>query len=192
MMNRLALAAVLVLSTAPLFAAPRTFAITSDGKSWVGFRLDDTLEDIDGDTKKISGAITADPDNLSTATVTLTSDMASLDTGMKMRDDDMRDDYLQVKKFPTATFKSTNVAGAASVAAGLSADLKVAGDFTLHGVTRRIVVPVHVTLENANRIHATSKFLIRMSDYNITVPSKLVLSVANEVTVKFDVYANAK
>ena len=172
-------------------AAPRTFAITNDGKSRVGFRLDDTIEDIDGDTKTISGAITADPDNLASASVTLTADTASLDTGMKMRDDDMRDEYLEVKKYPAITFKSTAVSGATSIAAGQSADLKVAGDFTLHGVTRRIVVPVRVTLDTANRLHATSKFTIRMTDYNITVPSKLVLNVANEVTVKFDVFAVA-
>jgi hypothetical protein len=31
-----------------------------------------------------------------------------------------------------------------------------------------------------------------MTDYNVTVPQKLVLSVANEVDVKFDLFANAK
>jgi polyisoprenoid-binding protein YceI len=186
------LALLLIASATVAAAAPRTFAITNDGRSWVGFRLDDTIEDIDGDTKKISGAITADPENLATASVTLTADTASLDTGMKMRDDDMRDEYLEVKKYPAITFKSTGVSGATSLAAGQAADLKVAGDFTLHGVTRRIIVPVHVTLDAANRLHATSKFTIRMTDYNITVPSKIVLSVANEVTVKFDVFAVAR
>jgi polyisoprenoid-binding protein YceI len=174
------------------FGAPKSYAIAPDGKSWAGFRIDDTLEDIDGDTKKVSGSITVDPANLDSASVVLTVDLASLDSGMKMRDDDMKETYLEVKKYPTATFKSTNVSGAASISPGQSADLKVAGDFTLHGVTRRIVVPVHVTLESANRAHATSKFVIRMTDYNIEVPKKLVLSVENEVAVKFDVYANAK
>src|ERR1041385_7140085 len=104
----------------------------------------------------------------------------------------MRETYLETKKYPTATFKSTSVTGPASLAIGQSADLRVAGDLTLHGVTRRIVVPVHVTLESAKRAHVTSKFTIRMTDYNVTVPQKLVLSVANEVDVKFDLFANAK
>ena len=172
--------------------AATLFSIGNDGKSWVGFHLEDTLEEIDADTKKVSGSIQADPANLVASSVTLTVDAASLDSGMKMRDDDMRETYLETNKYPAATFKSTGVTGPASIAVGQSADLKVAGDFTLHGVTRRIVVPVHVTLESPKRAHVTSKFTIRMSDYNVTVPQKLVLSVANEVDVKFDLFANAK
>jgi len=172
--------------------AATLFSIGNDGKSWVGFHLEDTIEEIDADTKKVSGSIDADPANLAAASVTLTIDTASIDSGMKMRDDDMRDTYLETKKYPTATFKSTGVTGPASVAPGQSADLKVAGDLTLHGVTRRIVVPVHLTLESPKRAHVTSKFTIRMTDYNVTVPQKLVLSVANDVDVKFDLFANVK
>lgn len=172
--------------------AATLFSIGNDGKSWVGFHLEDTIEEIDADTKKVSGAIEADPANLLASSVTLTVDTASLDSGMKMRDDDMRETYLETKKYPGATFKSTAVTGPASLAPGQSADLRVAGDLTLHGVTRRIVVPVHLTLESPRRAHLTSKFTIRMTDYNVTVPEKLVLSVANEVDVKFDLFANAK
>jgi polyisoprenoid-binding protein YceI len=172
--------------------AATLFSLGNDGRSWVGFHLEDTLEEIDADTKKVSGTVDVDPANLAAAAVTLTVDAASLDSGMKMRDDDMRETYLETKKYPTATFKSTSVSGAASVAPGQSADLKVAGDLTLHGVTRRIVVPVHVTLESPKRAHLTSKFTIRMTDYNVTIPEKLVLSVANEVDVKFDLFAAAK
>jgi polyisoprenoid-binding protein YceI len=183
-------ALALLVFALPLHAAPpQTFAITS---GWVGFHLEDTLEQIDADTKKVSGSVSADPTSPAGSSVALTVDTASLDSGMQMRDDDMRETYLETKKFPTATFKSTNVTGPASLDIGQSADLKVAGDLTLHGVTRRIVVPVHVTLESAKRTHLTSKFTIRMSDYNVTIPEKLVLAVANEVDVKFDLVATAK
>ena len=175
-----------------ILLAATLFSIGNDGKSWVGFHLEDTIEEIDADTKKVSGTIDVDPANLAAASVNLTVDTASLDSGMKMRDDDMRETYLETKKYPTATFKSTAVTGPASIAAGQSADLRVAGDLTLHGVTRRIVVPVRVTLESPKRAHVTSKFTIRMSDYDVTVPQKLVLSVANEVDVKFDLFANVK
>jgi polyisoprenoid-binding protein YceI len=175
-----------------ILLAATLFSVGNDGKSWVGFHLEDTLEEIDADTKKVSGTIDVDPANLAAASVNLTVDTASLDSGMKMRDDDMRDSYLETKKYPAATFKSTAVTGPASIAPGGSADLRVAGDFTLHGVTRRIVVPVHVTLESPKRAHVTSKFTIRMTDYNVTIPQKLVLSVANEVDVKFDLFATAK
>ncbi len=178
--------------TATLHAAPRTFVITDDTKSWAGFRIEDTLETIDADTKNVSGSITADPDDLASSSVTIVVDLKSLDSGLRMRDDDMRDTYLQTKKFPTATFRSTSVTGPTSLSVGQSAELKVAGDFTLHGVTRRIVVPVRVTLDSPNRAHCTSHFTIRMTDYDVTVPKKLMLSVANDVDVKFDLWASAR
>ncbi|HEY2322613.1 MAG TPA: hypothetical protein VGJ82_07080, partial [Thermoanaerobaculia bacterium] len=68
-----------------LILAATLFSIGNDGKSWVGFHLEDTLEEIDADTKKVSGAVDADPANLSTASVTLSVDTASLDSGMKLR-----------------------------------------------------------------------------------------------------------
>src|ERR1051326_131450 len=101
-----------------ILLAATLFSIGNDGKSWVGFHLEDTLEDIDADTKKVSGAIDVDPANLAAASVNLTVDTASLDSGMKMRDDDMRDTYLETSKYPTATVKSNAVPGPACIGPG--------------------------------------------------------------------------
>ena len=45
-------------------------------------------------------------------------------------------DFLDVKKYPTATFKST---GFKSTGEGMG---EITGDFTLHGVTKSITFPV--------------------------------------------------
>jgi len=185
------LAFALALLAPAAFAAPRQFAISNDGKSYAGFTVDDTIEKIDGTTPKVSGTIILDPDNLAASSVTMSVDLASLDSGNGMRDSDMRD-TLETRRFPAATFRSTVVNGPASLAAGQAADLRVGGDFTLHGVTHRISAPIHLVLTTANRLQATAKFTIRMTDYDITVPDKLIVSVANEVVVRFDVAANAK
>lgn len=190
-MRRLSWTLALALSAASLSAAPRTLTIANDGKSYAGFHVDDTVDAVDGITKKVSGTVVVDEENVAASSVTLSVDLASLDTGIGMRDSEMRD-TLGTSRFPAAVFKSTAVIGPAAVAAGQQVDLKLAGDFSLHGVTRRINVPVRVTLVSPNRVQATGRFVIRMTDYDITVPDKLIVSVANEVTVRFDVTANVK
>jgi len=71
--------------------------------------------------------------DLSKATVAVTIDASSIDTGIPERDAHLRSaDFLEVEKFPTLTFKSTNVAKKADDR------YEVTGDLTLHGVTRGV------------------------------------------------------
>ena len=176
----------------PAAAASRPFAIVNDGRSYAAFRIEDTLETIDGTTNKVAGSITFDPDALSSSSATASVDLPSLDTGVALRDSEMRS-TLDTEHFPAATFKTTVISGApATLAVGQSADFRAGGDFTLHGVTRRISAPVHLVRESGDRIHATMRFTIRMTDFNIAVPDKLVVSVANEVVIRVDVFATAR
>jgi polyisoprenoid-binding protein YceI len=71
------------------------------------------------------------------SSVTATIDLASIDTGLEMRDDHLRSaDYLDVEKYPTMSYRST---AARPTGEGWVID----GGLTLHGVTR----PVPLTVE---------------------------------------------
>jgi polyisoprenoid-binding protein YceI len=70
------------------------------------------------------------------STVTATIDVSTVDTGVANRDADLKtDSFLDVAKFPSATFTSTNVAKNGN-------KLAVSGNFTLHGVTKPVVLDV--------------------------------------------------
>ena len=188
----------------PLFAGDRTYTITDDGKNYATFESEATLETIKGTTTKISGSITADPANAGASTATITVDLNALDTGISMRNEHMRGEkFLDTEKYPSATFKTVSVGGAKSVAANQPAELQLTGDFTLHGVTKRITVPARVVLIPENDltkssrgpgdwIHGTVTFPIKLTDYAITVPEKLVMKVSNDVNIKVDFFAVAK
>jgi polyisoprenoid-binding protein YceI len=61
---------------------------------------------------------------------------ASIDTGVAERDAHLKAaDFLDVEKFPAITFRSTRIARRED-------GFDVAGDFTIHGVTREVVLPV--------------------------------------------------
>jgi polyisoprenoid-binding protein YceI len=163
--------------------------------------VDDAFETIDGTTTKLTGTIVADPANPAGSSVELAVDLAAIDTGINLRDSDIREKYTEPKKFPQATFKSVSVTSQTSaITPNQPIEVTVTGDFSLHGVTKRIVVPVRVVLVPESDItkstrgagdwiHATAKFPVKLSDFGIHIPT----SFANDtIAVRLDVYGHGK
>ncbi len=87
-----------------------------------------------GRFNEFDGSFTWDKNNPSASAVEVTVQTASIDSNHAERDKHLREaDFLDVQKYPTATFKSTRYDGDASGG-------KLHGDLTLHGVTRPIVI----------------------------------------------------
>lgn len=189
---RLSLAIALLAAATTLHAQSRTYAITKGGSNVATFHAEDTYDAFDGKTSDVSGTIVADPANPSAASVQVNINVDSLDTGVGMRNSEMRGRYLETKKFGTATFKSVSVAGPASIAPNQPTDINVTGDLTLHGVSKRMTIPVRVVLIPDGRIHATTNFKIHMPDFGISVPHNILVTVNDEVPVRLDVWAGAK
>jgi polyisoprenoid-binding protein YceI len=189
---RLALSIALLAVTTTLHAESRTYTIAKGGNNVAEFHAEDTYDAFDGKTSDVNGTIVADSANPSAASVLVNINVDSLDTGVGMRNKEMRERYLETKKFGTATFKSISVTGPASIAANQPADINVTGDLTLHGVTKRMMIPVRVVLIPDGRIHATTSFKIHMPDFGISVPHNVLVTVNDEVPVRLDVWAGAK
>ena len=186
------LTGLLLLIAPAVFAQSRTYVVKAGDKSTAEFHAEDSYDAFDGTTNRVSGTIVADPANPSAGSVTLSVDMNSLDTGVGLRNREMRDRYLQTPKFPTATFQSKSVEAPASIAANAPADIRVAGDFMLHGVTKAMTIPVRVVVLPDGRIHATSQFAVHMPDFGINVPKNVLVTVNDEVPVRLDIWATAK
>src|SRR6185369_795859 len=107
MTHRLAL---LCLFLAPVaFGQSRTYTVKPGDKSTAQFHAEDTYDVFDGVTKKVSGTIVANPSAPDSSSVTLTVDIHSLDTGVGLRNKEMRERYMHTPRFPVATFKSVSV-----------------------------------------------------------------------------------
>ena len=130
------LAATALLLALPTFAAD-TFQI-DPVHSNVGFRVTHLLvTKVNGKFSKTAGTIVLDPADITKSSVSVTIDAASVNTDNEMRDAHLRKaDFFDVAQFPTITFKSTSVK---EVAKG---KLEVTGDFTMHGVTKKVTFPI--------------------------------------------------
>jgi len=106
------------------------------------FVLDSTLEPIMGLASGISGKVKFDPAKPEGMTGGIKVDAASLHIEHKGMKDHLRGpDWLDVEKYPNIDFafkKVTDVKKGADSAV----EMKVTGDFTCHGVTKEITIPV--------------------------------------------------
>jgi polyisoprenoid-binding protein YceI len=106
--------------------------------SHVGFTVRHlVVSKVRGSFNKWSGSLQFDGKNPLTASVEVKIDPASIDTNEAQRDAHLRSaDFFDVEKFPEWTFKSTGVTK------GSDETFKLAGNLTLHGVTKPVVLDV--------------------------------------------------
>jgi polyisoprenoid-binding protein YceI len=95
------------------------------------------ISTVRGEFAKLSATAQLDDKDVAKSSVEATIDVASVDTRVQKRDDDLRsENFFDVAKYPTMTFKSTKVEKAGK------GKLKVTGDLTIHGVTKPVVLQV--------------------------------------------------
>ncbi len=120
----------------------------------VGF----TIPILDG-VSKVRGkftdfAVTADYDSsdVTKSNVTATIKAASIDTGIEARDKHLRTaDFFDAEKYPEITFQSTRIVKK-------DKGFEATGNFTMHGVTKEIVIPF---VENGNFVNEANKTTVR-------------------------------
>jgi len=61
----------------------------------------------------------------------------------------------------------------------------VSGDLTIHGITKKTEAPGTITV-SGGAINASSKFSVKVKDYNIKIPSLVENKIAETVDVSVD------
>lgn len=183
-------------------AAPITFQVddTSNkggSRDSVSFTSDAPIELIVGHTGKITGTVTVD-DSLDLSKkpleATFNVDLASIDTGIELRNEHMRDNFLETKKFPQATFKLKTIKPV-TLQPGQKTKLDAVGTFTLHGATVTKNVPVFVTWFKKCKATETKKpgcdllqinaeFSVAFADHSIKRPEIVFQKLSDTVIVK--------
>jgi len=91
-------------------------------------------------------------------------------------------DFFDVEKYPQSTFDVTEIK------AGDNGTYTVAGNFTLHGVTKNISFPATVT-QGTDTVTIKAEFDIKRKDFGIVYPGKAEDLIRDEVVIKLDLTA---
>jgi polyisoprenoid-binding protein YceI len=163
----------------------------------VTFESNADFETIVGTTNKATGEIMVDRAK-QTGKVSLTVPVASMKTGIDMRDEHLRSAmWMDEAKHPTITFVSKKVEPVKDA----KNKFKVTGEFKLHGVAREMTVDVEwrelpadvvekAKFPNGKWLKFTSEFRVKLSDHGITVPAAGLGKVEDAWTVKMQVFAS--
>ncbi|HTF56840.1 MAG TPA: YceI family protein [Planctomycetota bacterium] len=160
----------------------------------ITFESEADIENIVGTTNKAAGEIKADLAK-GAGSVSITVPVASLKTGIDMRDEHLRSEmWLNAAKFPAITFASKKVEK------GEGNTVKVTGDFSMHGVTKEITVTVEwkelpdevvkkAKFPEGKWLKFTTKFEVKLSDFGVKIPEFVVGKVSDAWTVKMAMFS---
>jgi polyisoprenoid-binding protein YceI len=91
------------------------------------------ISNVKGQFTGIAGVLTLDETDVTKSRIEASIEAGSINTGDPQRDAHLKSaDFFDAEKFPALSFKSTRVTRAGAGA------LAVAGDLTIHGVTREV------------------------------------------------------
>lgn len=176
-------------------ADPITFKVTAGDANSIRFESKAPLETVTGETHKVNGTITLDPLNLAGGiSAEIIVDAASLKTGNKTRDKHMRENHLNTDEYPTIVFRIQDASFEGALEPNSHRNFNTPGEFTLHGVTRRITVPAEVTYiisESGQRLHIVANFQVALQDYNIPRPKFLVMKLDEIQKIRIELWGIA-
>lgn len=162
---------LLILAAAAALAAPavaaETYNIDANHAS-VGFKIRHLMSQVTGHFSDLEGTVHIDRDDPTASSVEITIQADSINTANERRDGHLKSpDFFDVANHPTITFKSTAVKPAGDDV------YEVTGNFTMHGVTKSIVLPVKILGEMTDpwgnqRIGFEIETTISRKDYGIT------------------------
>jgi len=156
----LVLAAVLCLAAATAGAQPKPAQLVA-AQSEIGFTTKQMGVPVDGKFGKFAATIALDPKKPETGSVAFTIDTGSARFGSAELDGEVgKPTWLNVAKFPQASFQSTAIKAAGA------GRFEVAGKLTIKGATQDIVVPVQLAQAGATST-ASGGFTIKRLAFKV-------------------------
>jgi polyisoprenoid-binding protein YceI len=147
------------------------------GRNQTTFFSTTPLEDITGVSNDVQGNVTFDVNDFSTLKGKISISVASLKTGIDLRDEHLRSaNWLDTENYPDAVFEIKKVSDI-QVQEANKLNAKITGDFSTHGVTKEVVADATITFldeseETKKRapgdlLGVQAKFNIILSEFDV-------------------------
>lgn len=135
-------------------------------------------------TPSVSGTLALAPGTPARLTGELSMDLSTIETGIALRNQHLREKYLEVSKgkgFDRAVLSGIQLDDATEAA--FEGRTRWTGALQLHGVTQRVSGTAEIRPEGAGR-RVRSEFTVTLTDFAITPPEYLGVGVGGKLLVK--------
>lgn len=148
-------------------------------KALVSFFSEGVIEEIKASNTKVTSIF-----DLSSGEVAYLLSPKDFQFEKKLMQVHFNEKYMESEKYPRSSFKG-KIVGYDPANMDLQ-HVKAVGKLSIHGVTKDIDVPGTLHVEG-NTVSLQSKFVVKLSDYNIKIPQIVWQNIAQqvEVTVHF-------
>jgi polyisoprenoid-binding protein YceI len=169
---------LILLFTFQLVSAQKL--ICKDGHIW--FYSHTPIEDIEAHNRQVVAVL--DP---STGELLFTLLIKSFEFKKELMQEHFNENYMESDEYPKAGFKGTieNFDPGDFKADGKH-EVNVSGELTIHGVTKHVSVAGALEIEGGT-IKAKSDFVVKPSDYDISIPDLVKDNIAKEIEVHVEV-----
>lgn len=119
-------------------------------------------------------------EDITKSSVTFAIQAGSIDTGIDQRDEHLRSaDFFDVEQYPEIIFKSTAIRKSGEA-------YEVEGDFSMHGVTKHVVIPFELT-QAGRKPSARIRWSLNREDYGILYEHSLEKHfLSKDISVEID------
>ena len=151
--------------------------------STITFFSDASLEDIAATNKKSVSLFDV------TQNIAFSIPMKEFMFDKSLMQEHFNEKYVESEKFPKATFEG-KVSGFDASKSGVQ-HVIASGKMTIHGKTKPVEIPG--TLEMVQgKLQLKTKFMVKLEDYEVSIPKLLWQKIAEEVEVSMDVLYKVK
>ncbi|MBA4058319.1 MAG: YceI family protein [Marivirga sp.] len=148
-------------------------------KSVIAFFSDGVIEDISASNEKVTSIF-----DIVDGEIAYLLNVKDFQFPNKLMQVHFNEKYMDTEKFPKSSFQGT-ITGF-NFAAGGKQQVKATGKLTIHGITKTVDLPGTIEV-SGNKLALQSKFVVKLTDYDIKVPQIVWQNIAQqvEVTVNF-------
>ena len=176
-------------------AEPRSWELQK-GSGRARFRVEAPLDAIEGSSAGLSGTLTFDEGAWASGNGRIRIDLRSFTTGLSLRDEDLRDQFFQVDRFPEAILTIARLERTTQgvLVPGREGEADAVGTLSLHGKERPVRVPVTVSLTEGGGgrdLKVSGRLDVALADHDIHRPARLFLRLGPLAQVRFEAVFHA-
>jgi len=140
-----------------------------------------SIEKVEADNNEVSSILNTQTGDLVFAVL-----MKGFHFQLALMEEHFNENYVESSKYPKATFKGKIAnPGAVNFSKDGAYPVTVEGDLTIHGVTKKVTAPGSVTI-TGGKIATSSKFNVKLKDYNISIPSLVADKISEDIDITVD------